>query len=238
MSYSTFPTDYHDRTADESQPAAAPNPVLAHIRAYQAKQIDRRVPAHASIEDQKLWVGKHLKHYELTLDDLQPGFWDEPEEKRRELLRHLRRYGKRAHRMAERGYPKNYYELPADEQRRTGNAVRQRRLRAKKPARSSAPKPAHAIPADPVTSTYWARDRLALLKTWTAGADPRARQLRDRETEFVKAAARYQSLRSTLGRQPSLGEFAGKMGCQRWKAQNLVRVLENLYRGAWKRDGV
>src|SRR5580704_12701448 len=101
MTYSTLCADGHA----EGTPALA---VLEQIRAYRTKQASRRVPAHASIEDQKEWVGKHLAHHDLTPDDLPPGFWDEPLEARRELLRRLRRYGKRAKRRIAGGYPANY----------------------------------------------------------------------------------------------------------------------------------
>ena len=116
------------------------------------------------------------------------------------------------------GYPATYYELPGDEQRRIGNAVRQRRRRSKKPP-MAAPKPVRAIPVELVTGE-WVADRFARLKAWTAGSDPRARKLRGREREFVKAAADYQSLSRALGRPPSLGEFAAKIGCTRPAAQN------------------
>lgn len=74
----------------------------------------------------------------------------------------------------------------------------------------------------------WIRDSFTRLKSWTAGSDPMAIQLRSREKDFVKARAAYRRLINALGREPKQSELAAELECTRRLAQNRITQLHKL----------
>ena len=188
----------------------------------------------AEVATDKIRVSRYLKKFGLTSDDLPDGFWDEPDETVRGWLlgdtvgpvMAERRLAKRVERSIEAGYPADYYSRPWDEQRKIGSVVRKRRWRAEQ-ATKLAPTPKAPLPTTKITKE-WITDSFTRLKSWTAGSDPMAIQLRSREKEFVHARNAYQGLINTLGRAPKQSELADELGCTRRKAQNKIDKLRKL----------
>ena len=182
----------------------------------------------------KIRVSRYLKKFGLTLDDLPSRFWDEPDETvRGGLLGDVvgpvmatRRFEKRVERSIAAGYPADYYSRPIDEQKRIGNVVRKRRSRAKR-ATKAASTPKAPLPTTMITKE-WIRESFTRLKSWTAGSDPMAIQLRSREKDFVKARAAYRRLINALGREPKQAELAAELGCKPRVAQNRINQLRKL----------
>jgi len=241
------------KAAEQPAKKAVKRPALAEaVRAYLAKNPAKRPgkrPAKRPADplaEHKIKVERHLKKRGLTFADLYsafPDFWEYEYEIRsyklgvicgpidREKLADERLKRKLERRIAE-GYPRDYYERPDIEQRRIAGAVRSRRWRAKLAPKKVA-RPVRDIPAATITTRDWGRNKLAQLKAWTGGTGSSA--LRGRETELVKVAARYQALSDKLGRQPSHGELANALGCNRRAARNRAAILVRLYSagGPW-----
>jgi hypothetical protein len=212
-----------------------PNKLREQMRAARTKINGgvRVAPADPLATD-KIRITRYLKKFGLTLDDLPNCFWDEPDEAARGSLLGKtvgpvmaeRCFAKRVKRSIDRGYPTDYYSRPSDEQRQISSVVRKRRWRAEQ-AIKPAPTPKAPLPTTMITKE-WIRDSFTRLKSWTAGSDPMAIQLRSRERDFVKVRAAYQRLINTLGRAPKQSELAAELGCTRRVAQNRIDRLHKL----------
>ena len=200
------------------------------MRTANAKIRGVKVAPDDPLATDKIKVTRSLEKDGLTLADLPAGYWDEPRDVRGILLGQVvgpvRRLAKRVKRSIDRGYPPDYYSHPRHEQKRISDVVRKRRSRAEQAAKS-APTPKAPLPTT-MTAGEWIKDSHTRLKSWTAGSDPMAIQLRGRESDFVKARYAYQRLIKTLGRAPTQSELAAELGCTRWMAQNRIEQLRKL----------
>jgi hypothetical protein len=142
----------------------------------------------------------------------------------------LKRAAAREERAIERGYPPDYYSLPADEQRRVGARIRQQRHRSKQ-QREPIGTPA-VRGGGPVRPEQF-QTRLAALRAWLTTPGHRQTKLKGRISDLMHAYVAREEFVASLGRAPSFSEFAafcaarfGKMMTRRQAQNRLERVAE------------